>query len=272
MTTAATESSVRSADGTRIGFTRTGQGPALVLVHGSLSSGAEWREVAELLAGHFTCFVMDRRGRGRSDDGASPYAIEREYEDIAAVLRAAGPGASLLAHSFGAICALGAALRVPPACLVLYEPPLPVGGPVAGAFLADYRQAVAEGRLEDAVAIGLHRFVGLPLSQIGPIAPTPKWQPLLSLAPTWTRELEAIDALGPAIDHYAAIACPTLLLVGTQSAEHPLKDASAALGRVLRNVRVTTLDGQGHMAARSAPLLLTQLVESFVSEALAVTA
>lgn len=110
----------RSADGTSIGFARLGSGPAVVFVHGSLSTGDDWRQVATAMAGQCTCFLMDRRGRGRSGD-ASDYAIDREYDDIKAVLDVAGPGTHLVGHSYGAIGALGAALGAPIGRLVLYE-------------------------------------------------------------------------------------------------------------------------------------------------------
>jgi pimeloyl-ACP methyl ester carboxylesterase len=264
---AAVEASVHSSDGTRIGYVRLGTGPALVLVHGSLSSSADWLGVAELLASRFTCFVMDRRGRGLSGDSAS-YSIEREYEDIAAVLAAAGPEASLMGHSFGAICTLGAAMRTPVPRLILYEPPLPVGGLVAGKYLDDYREAVAGERLDDALCIGLTRFVGLPSALISAMRATPLWPHLLSLAPTWPREVEAIESLSSAVSQYAAIACPTMLLVGSESAAHPLKDASSALAQVLRNVRTTVLERQGHMAMRLAPELLAAFITQFLSESM----
>lgn len=260
------EGSVSSADGARIGYLRLGTGPALVIAHGSISAHPDWLPVARLLAARFTCYLMDRRGRGRSEDGDAPYAIEREYEDIAAVLAAAGSDASLLGHSFGAICALGTALRVPVRRLVLYEPPLPVGGRVAGAALDDYRNAVAEGRLDEALTIGLLRFVGLPAGVVANMRSAPSWQRMLPLAPTWVREIEAIDGLGPDVRHYGAIRCPVLLLVGTLSAERPLRAAAAALEQVLPDVRCATLQGQGHMAARTAPSLVAELIASFLSE------
>ena len=129
---AVTEGLVHSADGTRIAFRRLGSGPAVVFVHGSVSTHIDWMPVARLLADRFTCFVMDRRGRAKSGEGVGPYSIEREYEDIDAVLAAAqtetGSEAALVGHSYGAICALGVAMRHLVPRLVLYEPPLPVGG------------------------------------------------------------------------------------------------------------------------------------------------
>jgi pimeloyl-ACP methyl ester carboxylesterase len=100
---------VRSKDGTEIGFLRFGEGPPLVFVHGSLSVAERWKACAELLSDRFTCYLMDRRGRASSGD-APNYSIEREYEDVAAVLANAGAEASLFGHSYGAISAgIGAA-------------------------------------------------------------------------------------------------------------------------------------------------------------------
>jgi pimeloyl-ACP methyl ester carboxylesterase len=256
--------SVRSVDGTQIGFIRIGTGPALVLVHGSIATGAVWLPFARLVADRFTCFVMDRRGRSLSTNEASPYAIEREYEDIAAVLTLAGPSASLFGHSFGAICTIGTALRMQPKRLVLYEPPLPVDGPVAAEHLEAYRHAISDGRLDDALEIGLTRFVGLPDRAVESMKTTQAWQQMSALTPTWTRELDAIDRLEPSVLPFATITSPTLLLVGSESADVPLKNATRALAAVLTTARVETLHGQGHMAMRSNPNLLAELVTTFL--------
>jgi pimeloyl-ACP methyl ester carboxylesterase len=137
------EGSVVSADGTRIAYRRLGTGPVLVFVHGSVSTHTDWMRVAKLLAPHYTCYTIDRRGRAHSGPGHSSYSLEREYEDIAAVIAQTGPVAALIGHSYGAICTLGAALRNPVPRLVVYEPPLPTGGPIAGEFLEPYKRAIA---------------------------------------------------------------------------------------------------------------------------------
>lgn len=257
---------VPSADGTRIGYVTMGNGPALVIVHGSIASAADWFEVAAQLAPRFTCYLMDRRGRGRSEVGVEPYSIEREYEDISAVLAAAGPGASLVGHSFGAICALGAALRTPVRRLALYEPPLPVGGPVAGEYFNDYRWAVEAKQYDEALAIGLLQVVRLPSPVVEAMRAIPTWKAMLKLVPSWVRELAAIDALPADADRYAAIQCPVQLLVGTKSAEHPLQDTSRALARVLPDVRIAPLEDQGHMATRTAPALLARKLVAFLGQ------
>jgi pimeloyl-ACP methyl ester carboxylesterase len=256
---------VRSQDGTRIGFRRFGAGPAVVFVHGSISRGADWLGVVNSLARSFTCFTMDRRGYGLSEAGTSIYSIEREYEDIVAVLRAAGRDASLVGHSFGAICALGAALRTAVHRLVLYEPPLPIGGLVAGEDLAPFRCAVADGRLDDALEMGLKKFVRLPVDHVHRMRASSGWPRLVALISPWPRELQAIDDLAQDAQAYIGITCPTLLLLGTESSAHPFRHAVGALHGALPNVRHATLHGQGHMAMRTAQELLSEQIAQFVS-------
>lgn len=252
----------RSADGTSIGFVRLGAGTALVFVHGSLSTGDDWLQVATAMAGQFTCFIMDRRGRGRSGD-ASDYSLDREYEDIKAVLDVAGPGAHLFGHSYGAICALGAALRAPIGHLVLYEPPLPVEGPVVGTALAPYRAAVASHQLNEALTIGLRDIIHMSADEISALRSTPFWKKRAVLTPTWTRELEAIDRLGPSLDRYRHLAAPTLLLLGTATPAHH-QVATIALAKTLPAVRVVRLQGEGHAAHLTVPDIVAKEVTDFL--------
>ena len=99
---------VSSADGTPIAYARTGSGPPLVLVHGSLNDRNAWGAVLPALAQHHTVYAMDRRGRGESGQPAE-HALERQFEDVVAVIEAAGAPVDLIGHSYGAHCALGAA-------------------------------------------------------------------------------------------------------------------------------------------------------------------
>lgn len=261
-----TEGFVYSADGTRIAYRRLGSGPALVLVHGSISTHTDWMRVAKLLASRYTCYAMDRRGRAHGSAGRSAYCLEREYEDIAAVMEEAGPLAALVGHSFGAICTLGAALRQPVARLIVYEPPLPVGGPIAGELLEPYARAIAQGDPDAALELGLSGFTRLRPQEIAAMRASKAWPRLCALAPSWVRELEAMDGLDRSVDRYAAISCPVLLLVGSMSPEHPMRDAARALAQVLPDVRVETMAGQDHMALRNAPEMVTCLIERFLAE------
>lgn len=266
---AVAEGSVHSADGTRIAYRRLGSGPAVVFVHGSVSTHTDWMPVARLLADHFTCFAMDRRGRAKSGEGIGPYSIEREYEDIEAVLGAAeaetGSEAFLVGHSYGAICALGVAKRNPLPRLVVYEPPLPAGGPIAGENLLPYARAIAEGDLDRALEFGLDAFPHMPAAAIHSLRTSRAWPRLRALAKSWIRELEEMDAENPDLTHYGAISSPTLLLVGTLSAEHPMHDAARALAAVLPGMRVEWLPGLGHSGMREAPEMVAPLIREFLA-------
>lgn len=255
---------MHSADGTRIGFRRLGSGPALLFVHGSMSTHTDWMRVARLLATRYTCYALDRRGRSHSGNGRLPYSLEREYEDIQALMTRTGPLAALIGHSYGAICALEAALGNPIAKLIVYEPPLPVGGLIAGDFLAPYTRAIAKGDPDTALEIGLSQFTRLPAYVIANMRTSKAWPRLRTLAASWTRELQAMDTLGPSVDAYAAISCPVLMLVGALSPEHPMHDASRALVEVLANVRVELIPGHAHMAMRDAPELVANLIRGFL--------
>ena len=259
----ATPGSFRSKDGTRIGFSKIGTGPAVVIVHESLATGASWRQVAELLANTFTCFVLNRRGRATSGD-APHYSIEHEYEDIQAALEMAGEQANLVAHSFGAVCALGAALQSPVGKLVLYEPPLPVGGTVAGPYLPDYRAAIEAGDPDKALEIGYTHFASVPASKVQVMRGTPEWAEARTLAHTWAREVEAVERHGPSLERYRSLRVPTLLLLGTQSAPHPLRDTTEALAKTLPDARIVDLLGQGHLANLRAPALVAERVRKFL--------
>jgi pimeloyl-ACP methyl ester carboxylesterase len=103
---------IHSKDGTPIAHQRSGIGAPLVLVHGTGGAYTRWEPILTALQTHFTVYAVDRRGRGESGD-ADTYAIEREFEDIAAIVDSLGEPALLLGHSFGAICALEAALLTP---------------------------------------------------------------------------------------------------------------------------------------------------------------
>jgi pimeloyl-ACP methyl ester carboxylesterase len=264
-----TEGSTHSADGTRIGFRRLGSGPAVVFVHGSVSTHTDWMPVARLLADRFTCFAMDRRGRAKSGEGVGPYSIEREYEDIEAVLAVAkaetGAEAALAAHSYGAICALGSAMRHPVPRLVLYEPPLPVGGLIAGEFLPPYVAAIEQGDVDKALEIGLAHFPRLHAKGIAALRASKAWPRLRVMAKSWIRELHEMDAHSPDVEPYRALSCPSLLLAGSISPEHPMLDAARALAGVLPGVRFEWLPGQGHGATRGAPELVARLIGEFLA-------
>ena len=193
-----------STDGTRIGFTQLGQGPKVLIVHGGLGCAEDWRLVAEALAPHHTCFLVDRRGRGASADGLS-HSLSLERDDVLAVLEAAGPETAVFGHSYGAICALEAALVSSIARLILYEPPLHA----AATPMADHLQGMIDAG--DAAGMVRHFLVnatGLPEVALAGLEKSHFWAGLAARA--LERDLGAIE-------RYAQINAPTLLLLGERS-------------------------------------------------------
>ncbi len=253
---------VRSADGTEIGLTKLGSGPSLVLVHGGVSAGGAWLPVASAMAEQFTCYVMDRRGRGRSRDGAE-YSLDRECEDINAAMDLAGPGSHLLGHSYGGICALEAACRVAPDRLVLYEPPLLFGRQKLEKLIEGVRTAIESNDLDNALTIFLGGGPELSEDEVSALRATPLWKDMVALTPTLTRELEAMTRLGTSLDRYRDLSVPTLLLLGTATSAD-LNTASRALEEALPDVRTVLLEGQGHAANLTAPDMVAREVADFL--------
>lgn len=263
----AQQQTVRSADGTRIGYTRIGSGPIpVVIVHGAISSSRSWLAVATSLAEHCTCYVMDRWGRGGSES-REEYSFEREAEDIQAVLEVAGSDAYLLGHSSGAIYSLEAALEAPLAGLILYEPPLHANdGRFAEVILPRISEAAGEGRFDEALEIFLVEEAMVPEEALASLRTTPVWEAQLGLTPQSVVEWEDMARAAPAVGRYGSIEVPTLLLAGTETAEHP-SFATDDLERLVPNVRTAILEGQGHTAHRMAPDLLAGEVAGFLSVA-----
>jgi alpha-beta hydrolase superfamily lysophospholipase len=153
---------VTSSDGTSLVVERVTRGERNVLmVPGGPSTRARWADVARKLDGHLSCWLMDRRGKGESGD-TEPYSFAREYDDLSAVAAAIGGPVVLAAHSSGATCALGAALRGTPfASLVLYEPPWPVDGPLADpGQIEAVESLIAAGDRDGALELAFGAMVG----------------------------------------------------------------------------------------------------------------
>lgn len=255
---------VTSADGTSIAVTITGRGRPLVVCHGSLSTRDQWQPFANALSPHMSTYVLDRRGRGDSGDGPE-FSIEREQEDLAAVLDLAGPDAILLGHSYGGVVALSLALERPPAALVLYEAPLAVHGSVAGDALGPYEQAVSERDLDRALELGLRGFVGMPAEQVAALRGSPAWAARAALTPTWPREIRAIDAYGADLGRLAGLRSPTLFVTGELSTTW-LLDISRRIHESTPDSRAVSLPGQAHDAHATAPDELAAALLEFILE------
>jgi pimeloyl-ACP methyl ester carboxylesterase len=224
--------SVRSADGTIISYARLGVGPAIVFSHESLESGAEWMQVATLLSDRFTCYVVDRRGRGKSGP-AGNHSLAAECEDLRVVMEQAGPQATLMGASYGAIVAIETALRFGVDRLILYEPPLVLDAdsPIARSLresLEPYRKLVEAGSLDEALTYSLVSFAGVPAEVVGDIKSSSPdaWATMRELTPTWIPEMEAIKQMPLGIERYRALQMPILPAISARRRRWPGRRAA----------------------------------------------
>ena len=266
---------VTSADGTTIAYDRTGSGDPVVLVGGAFSYRRYPGQVklADLLSARFTVYSYDRRGRGDSGDTA-PYAIEREIEDLAAVIGAAGGQAHVWGLSSGAVLALDAAAAgLPIGRLAVQEPPLGVD-PADRRPPADLRQRTAEliaaGQRGEAVRYFMVDGMGAPSFVPALLWVMPGvWKKLTAVAPTLPYDAALIEPyqsgqpLPPG--QWAAITVPTLVMCG-DAKESPglLRHGSAAVAAALPAARLVERHGLGH-AKRLAPAVIAAALTEFLT-------
>ncbi|HEX8998231.1 MAG TPA: alpha/beta hydrolase [Ktedonobacterales bacterium] len=261
-------STVTSSDGTTIGYTRTGEGPAIILVDGALCSRnfGPMGELAGLLAPHLTVYTYDRRGRGESGD-TQPYAVEREIEDIAALIDAAGGSAGIHGISSGAALALKAASRLPAITKVSgYEAPLTVDDsnpPKVDAYLSRLTATLAEGRRGDAVELFM-RLVGTPQEAIEPMRQSPMWAALEAVAPTLRYDALLVEnpQYGKALpsdfaEQLGGLKTPALVMAGGASPEW-MRTTAKTIAQAIPSGQYRSLEGQTHEVASQAiaPILI----------------
>ena len=269
-TAEATMTRVESRDGTEIAVWTSGQGPPLVLVHGAVADHNRWRPLLPYLEPHTCVHALDRRGRGASGD-APGYAIEREFEDVAAVVdavaEASGSTVDLYGHSFGGLCAFGGAtLTTGVGRLVLYEgwPPADVRARELPPGLGRRLDALlAEGNRDAVVETMFREVVLMPEAEITALRAQPAWPARVAAAPTIVRELRAIPQVPFDPGQAARIAVPTLLLTGSDS-DDPFAADIAAVAAALPDARVGVLDGQRHVGDILAPELFARRLLAFL--------
>jgi pimeloyl-ACP methyl ester carboxylesterase len=251
-------STVRSHDGTRIGFDRAGIGPPLILVGGAFQYRAIDQSTAELverLAPDFSVFHYDRRGRGESGD-SPPYSVEREVEDLDALIGVAGGSAFVFGMSSGGALALEAAARgLAITKLALYEPPFAVDESSFNApddFLEQLRELNAAGRPGDAVQYFLTAGLGVPADMVAEMRQTPVWPGFETVAHTLVYDTVLMDGQDALLAERApTVTAPTLLLAG--GASPPWAAAAVdALAKILPHPERRTLAGQTHDVAADA--------------------
>jgi alpha-beta hydrolase superfamily lysophospholipase len=268
----ATRSSTRtttSADGTPIAYEVSGAGPALVLVDGAMCHRemGPSRGLAEQLSTDFTVHAYDRRDRGGSGAGASPWTVEREVEDLVAVIDAAGGTASVLGCSSGGVLALEAARRGAAIDrLVVYEAPFIVDDthPANDLDLPERVSALVEqGRRGDAVRLFL-RTVGAPAPVVALMRFLPPWRRMTAVAHTLAADLALVvpHEQGRPLPTglYDAVTADTLVLAGGKSPTY-MRNAQVAVAAALPSGRVDVLPGQTHMVK---PRVLGPVASAFL--------
>jgi pimeloyl-ACP methyl ester carboxylesterase len=253
---------VTSADGTRIAYETLGTGPALILVDGAMCHRGFGpnRGLATALADHHTVYIYDRRGRGDSGN-TLPWSEDREIDDLAALLQAAGGTAHLFGCSSGAVLAADAASRISGFTkLALYEPPFIVDDthePREPTFTADTEALIARDDRTGALKKFM-RHVGMPGLMLAVMPLTPPWKKLKAVAPTLPYDLHILGdtGRGAALDarRWNGVTIPATVMDGGKSPQY-MRNAAKALSEALPKATYRTLPGQTHMfkAAVLAP-------------------
>jgi pimeloyl-ACP methyl ester carboxylesterase len=258
---------VTSPDGTPIACYRSGTGPPLILVPGSgAANPVAWTGVIPALEEHFRVYAVDRRGHGESGDSPT-YAIEREFEDIAALVDSIGKPANLLGHSFGALCALEAALLTRNIRkLILYEPAIPLPGvTIYSDGVIDRLQAHLEAGNREAVLTTLYREVAmLSPDEIEQLRSSPAWSGRMATAHTLPREARAEEQYKFDAQRFKDLQTPTLFLLGGDSPPF-LKAATEAINTTLPNSRIDVMPEQQHIAMYTAPDLFLHNILTFLN-------
>jgi pimeloyl-ACP methyl ester carboxylesterase len=254
---------ILSVDGTPIACWRSGEGPPLLLVHGTAADHARWAPVLPALEEHFTVLTIDRRGRGESGD-ADQYVIEREFEDVACVVDWAGAGTGVLGHSYGGMCALEAALRTEKVQrLVLYEPSM--GRAVPQPEVIDRLEALLEAdEREELLTVFFGEVARVPRDQIDLMRALPAWEARLAAAHTIPRELRSDRQYAFAPKRFGELEVPTLLLQGGDSSD-VFRKATEMTHAALSESRIVVMPGQRHTAMDTGTEMFTAEVLSFLN-------
>jgi pimeloyl-ACP methyl ester carboxylesterase len=261
---------VRSRDGTPIAYDSAGHGPALILVGGAFSYRRykSWVQLAELLAPRFGVISYDRRGRGDSGD-APHHAVEREIEDLDALVRAAGGSAHVFGMSSGGVLALrAAAAGLPIERAVVYQPPFSVeasGHLPPPDFAERLDELVASGRRGATVSYFMREGMGAPRAFVGLLrVARPIWRNLEAVAHTLPYDYAVMDGTvaGKTLPHepWASIATPTLVIDGGKSPAS-LQQAADALAARMPHATRRTLAGQSHNLSMK---VLAPVLEEFL--------
>jgi pimeloyl-ACP methyl ester carboxylesterase len=242
-----TTEKVRSADGTPIAVDRSGNGPPLVVVVGAFCDRSTTRPLAALLESSYTVYAYDRRGRGDSGD-AETYAVEREVEDLEAVVAKTGVAPYVYGHSSGGALALEAAARGRNMRkIAVYEPPYAGDDPRLPGFGDKLDDLVRSGRRGEAAESFL-ALAGAPPEVIEHIKASPGWDGMVALAHTLSRDIALANGGAVPVDRIATVGAPTLAMAGGESygwAHH----AARTIASTIPGAQARIVKGQQHAPA-----------------------
>jgi len=253
---------VRSKDGTSIAVECAGTGPSLVIVHGGLGDRSRWKPLFPLFAARFTVCAMDRRGHGGSGDSRD-YSLQKEAEDVAAVVNSRPDSVFLLGHSYGGVCALEAAFLTDKISkLVLYEPPLQERN--HSAVASKMQRMVDAGQQKQALVTFLNEIVMISPGEIEAMKTRPSWRGLATGIELQIRQMRALDAYHFDARRFSTLKVPTLLLTGGKTASSDLKRAITSLLDSLPNRTLVVFQGQEHNAMDNVPQQFAEAVINFL--------
>ena len=253
---------ITGSTGNTLSYSVDGSGPPLVLVHGAFSDHAtNWTFVAPLFQQRFTVYSMARRGRGATAATVN-HTLEQESQDVADVVRSIGAPVHLLGHSYGAHCALLAAVQEPErvARLVLYEPAWP--HKITPDALAALETLAAAGAWDQFAFAFFANSLHVPIEELEAVRASELWSPIIADAPATLGDLRALGAYRFDLRRFARLEIPVLLQIGSESPRDLY--VTDALAAILRDVRVETLAGQAHEGMTTAPQLYAEATMRFL--------
>lgn len=255
-------SHIRSKDSTLIAYECDGNGPTLLIVHGGTGDHTRWTPLFPFFKPHFTVCAMDRRGHGESEPG-SDYSVQKESEDVLAVVNSQPGPVFVLGHSIGGVFALQAALRTNKISkLVLYEPPLQDGDHTAVADRME--KMIQSGKRDLALEIFLSEIVKVSPKAIEIMKARPSWNNRVASIDIQIREIRALSKYRFDAKGFTKLNTSTLLLTGGNTASPELKQATNLLMKTLPNRSLVVFEGEEHNAMDTIPQRFAEVVSKFL--------
>lgn len=263
---------VNSKDGTIISYQVIGEGPGVVILHGAFRASQHYLRLASNLSDVFTVYIMDRRGRNESGPKGSEYSVQKECEDVIALLQKHDI-TYLFGHSYGGLISLNTALQHPLKKLAVYEPPTSANAFHPATWFPRFEQELKQ---QDYISASVTFLKGLQMGGVigkmpkpvlkilfRAMARGPEWEENIPLLLTVPDEIRAVMNFDSSIEKYKQISAPTMIMTGTKSPEYLLTNARE-LESILPNTQSVSLAGLDHNAPdERAPEKIGQLLKDF---------